>query len=590
VEDTHLVVDLVLVLVIALIGGMIARRLGQPVVLGYITAGILVGPNTPGFSVDREQVELMANVGVAFLMFALGVEFSFTELLRVRNTALIGGGLQIPLTVVLGAIAGYVTGWSWQASLLLGGAFALSSSIFALTLLMKRGDIGAPHGRVTLGLMVVQDLALIPMIALLPVLSGEPEDVGVTLLTSISIAIVALFLVIFLGTKLVPRVLYSAARTESKELFLITIVLIALGTALASDRAGLSLALGAFLAGLIVSESEFDREVLSEIGPLRDLFATLFFVAIGMLLVPSEIADDLFLVAGLLVTLVIGKTLITGGALLAGGADHRTAVLCATVVAQMGEFSFVLASEGREEGIIDTNQYGLILAVAVGSIIITPFVSRAAPPLVAVAEYLPRISAREADLWIANESPSTQNQHVVICGYGRVGAVLGDALERRGFGYSVIELNPAIVRQLRARGIKAYYGDAGSDAVLRHAGIDHARALVVTTPDLVSSPAAIRHARRLNPTISIITRAMATGDMHVLRSAGADEIIQPEFEAGLECVRYVLREFGVSIKETTAIINRRRAMHYDLHSQTPVREPDEPRFESPKMPIDYERP
>jgi CPA2 family monovalent cation:H+ antiporter-2 len=590
VEDTHLVVDLVLVLVIALIGGMIARRLGQPVVLGYITAGILVGPNTPGFSVDREQVELLANVGVAFLMFALGVEFSFTELLRVRNTALIGGGLQIPLTVVLGAIAGYVTGWSWQASLLLGGAFALSSSIFALTLLMKRGDIGAPHGRVTLGLMVVQDLALIPMIALLPVLSGEPEDVGVKLLTSISIAIVALFLVVFLGTKLVPRVLYSAARTESKELFLITTVLIALGTALASDRAGLSLALGAFLAGLIVSESEFDREVLSEIGPLRDLFATLFFVAIGMLLVPSEIADDLFVVAGLLVTLVVGKTLITGGALLAGGADHRTAVLCATVVAQMGEFSFVLASEGREEGIIDTNQYGLILAVAVGSIIVTPFVSRAAPPLVALAEYLPGISSREADLWIANESPSTQNQHVVICGYGRVGAVLGDALERRGFGYSVIELNPAIVRQLRARGIQAYYGDAGSDAVLRHAGIDHARALVVTTPDLVSSPAAIRHARRLNPSISIITRAMASGDMHVLRSAGADEIIQPEFEAGLECVRYVLREFGVSIKETTAIINRRRAMHYDLHSREPVREPDEPRFESPKMPIDYDRP
>jgi CPA2 family monovalent cation:H+ antiporter-2 len=179
---------------------------------------------------------------------------------------------------------------------------------------------------------------------------------------------------------------------------------------------------------------------------------------------------------------------------------------------------------------------------------------------------------------------------VVICGYGRVGAVLGDALERRGFGYSVIELNPAIVRQLRARGIQAYYGDAGSDAVLRHAGIDHARALVVTTPDLVSSPAAIRHARRLNPSISIITRAMASGDMHVLRSAGADEIIQPEFEAGLECVRYVLREFGVSIKETTAIINRRRAMHYDLHSREPVREPDEPRFESPKMPIDYDRP
>ena len=589
-EDTHLVVDLVLVLVIALIGGMIARRLGQPVVLGYITAGILVGPHTPGYSVDREQVELLANVGVAFLMFALGVEFSFSELLRVRNTALIAGGLQIPLTIVLGGIAGYLTGWTWQASLLLGGAFALSSSIFALTLLIKRGDIGAPHGRVTLGLMVVQDLALIPMIALLPVLSGDSGNAGAALLTSISIAIVALFLVIFLGTKLAPRILYTAARTESRELFLITVVLIALGTALASEKAGLSLALGAFLAGLVVSESEFDREVLSEIAPLRDLFATLFFVAIGMLLVPSDIADDAPLVVGLLVTLVVGKTLITGGALLAGGADHRTAVLCATVVAQMGEFSFVLASEGRAANIIDTNQYGLILAVAVGSIIVTPFATHAAPPLVAIAGFLPGIASRESDLWLANDRPATLTQHVVICGYGRVGAVLGDALERRGFGYTVIELNPGIVRQLRARGITAFYGDAGSDAVLLHAGVDQARALVVTTPDLVSSPAAIRHARRLNPTISIITRAMATGDMRVLRSAGADEIIQPEFEAGLECVRYVLREFGVSIKETTTIINRRRALHYELHSQPDGRKPDEPLFDEPAMPIDYERP
>ena len=288
---------------------------------------------------------------------------------------------------------------------MLGGAFALSSSVFALTLLIKRGDIGAPHGRVTLGLMVGQDLALIPMIALLPVLSGNSGDVGITLLTSVSIAIVALFLVVVLGVKMVPRVLYSAARTESRELFLITVVLIALGAALASDQAGLSLALGAFLAGLVVSESEFDREVLSEIGPLRDLFATLFFVAIGMLLVPSDIADDAILVVGLIVALVVGKTLITGGALLAAGADHRTAVLCATVVAQMGEFSFVLASEGRAENIINGNQYGLILAVAVGSIIATPVVSRAAPPLVAIAEYLPGIAAREADLWLTNETP-----------------------------------------------------------------------------------------------------------------------------------------------------------------------------------------
>ena len=248
-EDLRLVVDLVLALGAAFLGGMVAQRLGQPVLLGYILAGVLIGPNTPGLVADRDRVLLLANLGVAFLMFALGVEFSFAELRRVRHAALVGGAIQIPLTILLGTLAGLAAGWSVQAALLLGGAFAISSSLVALKLLLGRGETESSQGRVALGLGVVQDLSLVPMLALLPVLAGNEADLGVTLLRSLGTAAVALAAVIVLGTRLVPRVLFRVARTGSRELFLLTIVLIALGTGLASHAAGLSFALGAFLVG-----------------------------------------------------------------------------------------------------------------------------------------------------------------------------------------------------------------------------------------------------------------------------------------------------------------------------------------------------
>lgn len=560
--DIHLIFDLVLAFGAAFLGGMVAQRLGQPVLLGYIVAGVLIGPNTPGLVADRASVETLANLGVAFLMFALGVEFSLGELTRVRRAALIGGGIQIPLTLALGTVAGFAVGWSWQAALLLGGGFAISSSIVALKLLLGRGEADSPHGKIGLGLSIVQDLSLVPMIALLPVLTGEDGNLALSLVRSLGTAVLALAAVIVLGTRFVPRVLYAVARTESRELFLLTIVLIALGTALASEEAGLSLALGAFLAGLVVSESEFDSQVLAEIIPLRDLFATLFFVAVGMLIKPGYIAENALLVLGLVATLVIGKLLITGGALLAAGVDHRTATLAALLLAQMGEFSFVLAGVGLADGIIAQEQYGLILAVALGSILVAPFLLKAGPAFVAVSAYLPHVSAREAAQAGPEPTVDEVSGHVVLCGYGRVGAVLGDALTRRGVGYAVIEINPATVRDLRAQGIQAYYGNAGSDALLLRAGIMQARVLAVTVPDLVAARAAIVHAHALNPKIIVVTRATTRGGVPLLREAGADKIIQPELEAGLESVRHVLRELGVPRPEAATIVSEWRSLLY----------------------------
>ena len=563
-EDLRLVIDLVLALGVAFLGGALAQRFNQPVLLGYVLAGVLIGPNTPGPSADRDRVELLANLGVAFLMFALGVEFSLGELRRVRRVAMTAGAVQIPLTLALGAVVGVALGWGIEAALLLGGAFAISSSIVALKVLLGRGEAESVQARVAIGLGLVQDLSLVPMLALLPLLTGERENLPLALARSLGTAVLALLVVVVLGTRLVPRVLFAVARSGSRELFLLAVVLIALGTALASHEVGLSFALGAFLAGIVVSESEFDSHVLAEIVPLRDLFATLFFVALGMLLEPRFVVDHPGAVFGAIGALVIGKLLIGGGAFLAAGVDHRTATLAAALMAQMGEFSFVLAGVGLSDGVIDREQYGLILAAALGSILLLPVLLAATPVLVAVAERLPGVAAQERGQ-AGPEPPPAEGRlarHVVVCGYGRVGEELGEALARRGFTFSVVEINPATVRRLRRRGIAAYYGDAGAEELLIRAGIERARTIAVATPDLVAARAAIRHARRLNPRVHVIARATGGGELEVLSEAGADEVVQPEFEAGLEFVRKVLHWHGVSTPETVALLGRRRTDFY----------------------------
>jgi CPA2 family monovalent cation:H+ antiporter-2 len=566
VEDVRLVLDLVLALGAACLGGLVARKLGQPVLLGYVVAGAMIGGNTPGLSADFDRVQLLATLGAAFLMFALGVEFSFNELKRVRRIALVSGGIQIPITLAVGTGAGLLIGWGTEAALLLGCAFAISSSIVALKLLLGRGEGESPQARVALGLGVVQDLCLVPMLALLPLLSGG-DDVVVGLARSLVTAAIALSAVILLGTRVVPKILYFVARTESRELFLLTVIFIALGTAYASHEAELSLALGAFLAGLVVSESEFDSQVLADIIPIRDVFATLFFVSLGMLIVPSAILNDIWTIALLAVVLIVGKTIITGGAYLAAGVDHRTSTLAALTMAQIGEFSFVLAGVGLTEAIIDRDQYGIILEVALVSIIASPLIIRAAPALIAVAAHLPGVAEQEAEQagleHDADLEADDLSRHVVICGHGRVGAVLAAALSRRGLRYTVIELNPAVVRELRKKGIRAYYGDAGSEPLLLRAGIERARTIAITSSDLVAARAAVGHARRLNPGIDVVTRAQARDEVDYLRAAGADEVVQPEFEAGLEFVRHVLRRQGVSAAETTALLARRRADFYE---------------------------
>jgi CPA2 family monovalent cation:H+ antiporter-2 len=581
-EDVRLIVDLVIGLGAATVAGYIAQRIGLPALIGYILAGMVIGPNTPGWVASSERVLLLANIGVALLMFGLGVEFSISEIARVKRAALLGGGLQIPLTIVLGALGGLAFGWSIGASLLLGGAFAISSSIVALKILMSRGDMESPHARNALGLGIVQDFSLAPMLALVPVIAGERGGlIGIS--QSLLISAVVLIVAFLLGTKFVPPVLRVFAHTGSRELFMLVVVAVALGVALATHFAGLSLGLGAFLAGIVVSESEYEERVLADIIPVRDLFSTLFFLSVGMLIDPFVLLAHWQVAVGLTLVLLAGKLLITGGSFLAAGLDHRTATLAAIVMAQIGEFSFVLAGSGYEHHLIDLSEYGTILSVALLSILGMTILMKASPWLVRVAEDLPGV-ARQERLAVGPPPPvAPSGDHVVICGYGRVGVEIGNALQQWNQPYSVIELNPAIVRDLRDRGIDALYGDAASRSELIAAGVPTARTIAVTTPDLLATEAVVREARELNPRIHVIVRASATAEVASLTQQGADEVVQPEFEAGLEFVRQVLSWQGVPPESTETLINTRRESVYGARQQGEVVEaltPDTVLFES----------
>ncbi len=562
-EDIGLIIDLVLTLGIALIGGLIARRLGMPVLIGYILAGVVIGPQTPGVVADAERVELMANLGVAFLMFALGVEFSFNELLGVRKIALTAGAIQIPLSILLGFLVGLGLGWDLQASILMGLAFMACSSIVVIKITLGRGEATSPHARAALGLGILQDLSMVPLLALLALLESSQDGLLTRLVEELSTAAIALVMVVFLGTRLVPRIFMLVAQHGTRELFLLTIMVIALGTAYAAHQAGLSYALGAFLAGLVVSESQFDAHVLAEIIPLRDVFSTLFFVSLGMLLEPEILMEYPWQLAAVVILLVGGKAVISTLGFLASDVGPVLASKAGLLTSQIGEFSFLLASIGLSTAIIDDHQYSFILTIALLSILTTPILLMAQPAITPLVERIPPVPWSRRDV-VGNEDVSYSGirNHVVISGHGRVGQALSETLLRRNLPFVVIDINPAIVMDLHAKGIPALYGDGTTEPVLKRAGIENARILAITVPNTIVAARASRMAKVMNPKLDIVVRAARDSEFPALKRSGASEVVQPEFEAGLEFMQHVLRYQGVSRDETRRIVDRRRRRFY----------------------------
>ena len=561
--ETSFLVSLALAVLAAFVGGAVAQRLKQPTIVGYLFAGVVIGPFTPGPTVDTRTIQVLAEIGVAFLMFTLGAEFSLNELRRLGRVVTLGGALQMALTIGLGPLLAPLLGLSFVQGIFLGALLALSSTVVVMKILLGRGEAQALHGRVALGILIAQDLAVVPLVIVLPALAlgggNLLPDLGLATLKAVGVLAGAYLI----GVRAVPWLLGRTTIARTRELFLLGIVGLALGTALVTQLAGLSLAFGAFLAGLVVAESDFRTRVVAEILPLRDMFTALFFVSVGMLVNPPALVARIDLVIPLVVAVILGKAILSTGVVLALGMPGRVALLSGLSLAQVGEFSFVIAGIGVSSGAIPPVLFDLTLTVALVTIVLTPALLETAPFLLRALERLPVVGARWAAPAEADAAVRGMRGHVVICGYGRVGRELADALERRRLTYAVVEYNPVIARELRARGVPVVFGDAGNPVVLEHANLHQAKLLAVLVPDANAVELVTRYARALkNPRLDIVARVETAGQIEQLRRIGATAVVQPEFEAGVEVIRHVLHRYGIDDRELAHVIAGRRAAFY----------------------------
>jgi CPA2 family monovalent cation:H+ antiporter-2 len=573
-EDFRLILDLVTVLGAAAIGGLLAALLRQPILLGYLIAGMVVGPTGLGLIKELVQVETLAQFGVAFLLFALGVEFSFTELNKVKGISLGGGGLQIALTILVTALVSLGMGWvtSPAQGVFLGAILSLSSTAVVLKSLMERNETGTPHGQVLLGILVVQDLALGLMLAVLPALDKPPEEIGIAVGWALLQTGLFALGAVAAGIWVIPRLLRVLARTESRELFLLCIVALCLGIALLTEQMGLSIEMGAFVAGLMISEVEYSDQTLTYVEPLRDIFASLFFAAIGMLIDPLFLWNNLELILGLVTLVFIGKFLIVTPLVSLFGYPLKTAVIAGLGLAQIGEFSFVLASEGQALGLVSRRVYLLILGTTAVTLVVTPFVMRLIPQLFVWAEAVPWLKSwlEGSDLPLEVSENLPLQQHVVICGYGKIGRNIVRMLTEHGYSVLVIDQSEQRIQELREAGIPYIYGNAASLHVLEKAGVMTAKGMAIALPDPMSTRLCLKRALELSPDLDIVVRASKDKDIELLYQLGAKEVVQPDFEASLELSSHLMTGLGLPLPVIQREVQQIRNSHYqDLRSERP---------------------
>lgn len=528
--------DIVIIIVAALIGGFVALKLKQPLILGYILAGVIVGPHTGGVTVSEiHNIELLAEIGVALLLFALGLEFSIKQLKPVRAIALAGTPLQILLTIVLGVATGQFLGWGWVASLWLGALISLSSTMVILKTLMNQGWLGTLSSKVMIGMLIVQDLAVVPFMIILPKLNDPRTGIPLLGLAALKAAIFIIVIVV-LGTRLLPRLLAYIAKSNSREFFLLSITAIGLGVGFATYLSGLSFAFGAFVAGMVLSESEYSHQALSEIIPLRDIFGLLFFTSVGMLLDPSFLAAYWYQILLLVGVVGLGKGAIFALLTQLFGYGNVVPLAVGLGLFQIGEFSFVLAGIGRSTESISNEVYSLVLSAAVVSMVLTPFISGLTAPLYSLKKRL----FKHEPLETINLPESGLRRHVVIAGGGRIGQHVAHVFQGIDISFVIIDLDYHAVERVKRNGFPVIYGDASQPPVLEAAAIESARLLVVTTPAIIVAQSIIEMAKDINPKLEIVARAEGIDQIGVLFEKGATEVVQPELEASLEITQQAL--------------------------------------------------
>lgn len=557
-KDIEILFGLGLVTVIML------RKFKLPSIIGFLVTGVVAGPYALGFIKNTHQVEQMAEYGVVLLLFTIGIEFSLKELMRIKHLVLLGGGLQLGCTILAVTVLGRLFDFSLPQSVFFGFLVALSSTAILMKLMMDAGEMDTPQGKTALGILIFQDLCIVPLMLFTPLLAGGGnglQEVAIILVKAVAVIMAAHYGARFV----VPWIFEQVVKSRSRELFIMMIIFIGMGTAWLTAQAGLSLALGAFIAGLAISESEYSHQALSDIMPFREAFMSLFFISVGMLLNPAVLIKYPLVIGSLVLGIILIKTLITTGSAMALGLPMRIALIAGLSLAQIGEFSFVLSQAGLKHGLLSPDAYQIFLAASIATMGLTPLCMKIASP---IANYtigvLPHALTRGREIFAGDKKKVTLSDHLIIVGYGVNGKNLARVLKHLKISHVVIETNPFTVSKEKKKGEQIIFGDASKPEVLDHAHIEKARIMVVAISDAAASRRIASLARQLNPSIHVIVRTRYILEVEPLFRLGVNEVIPEEFETSIEILSRVLRRFLVPQDVIDSCIVDVRRDGYDM--------------------------
>lgn len=565
-EEIHFLKDLVAVYGFGVLVVYVFQKLRQSPIVGFLVAGLLVGPYGLSLVSERESVEVLAEIGVMLLLFSLGLEFSLKKFAQMRYVVLGTGSLQVISTVLMVLGIAVYAGLMARQGVLFGFLVALSSTAIVLKLLAERGELDSIHGRIALGILIFQDFCVVPMIVIVPLLAS-PESIWLPLAEALAKAALMIAAVLVLARYLFPAFLEQIVRTRSKELFVISCIFMFLGTAWVTSEAGFSLALGSFLAGLILSESEYSHQIFADIRPFRDSLNSLFFISIGMLMNPTFVWEHAGSVLSVVGAIVLGKGVLITAAVLASGFPMAVGLLVGLSMAQIGEFSFILLRAGSEAGLFAGAGYQIMISAAVITMLLTPalfFIARRLVSMPAVSRWGNFLPGARTLSGMESSAPQKWRDHVIVCGFGVSGKNIARVLRENKIVYVVLELNAQKVREERKEGEPIYFGDCTDSQILDHAGIRQARVLILAISDPFSSRRAVATARALNHNLVILVRTKYMADIDVLYNLGATEVVAEEFEASIELMTRILRVYHLPRALVASEIKAIREQRYGI--------------------------
>ncbi|MEE1964299.1 monovalent cation:proton antiporter-2 (CPA2) family protein [Allomuricauda taeanensis] len=558
--------DFLILLGLSMVVVFVLQRLKLPSILGFLVTGILIGPYGFGLLNESEQIEAISEIGVILLLFVIGMELSIKQLMSIKNTVFIGGALQVGLTILVSGLIYYLLGYAWNEALFVGFLFSLSSTAIVLKVLQDRNEMSAPHGRNALAILIFQDIIVVPMMLFTPIIAGQSGNVTNSILMLLLKTVIVLVITVVSARYLVPKLLYLVAKTKSKELFLITTITICFAVAFLTSEAGLSLALGAFLAGLIISESEYSHQATSIILPFRELFTSFFFISVGMLLDLPFFGRNVGVILLIVFGVFLIKSLIAALSIAVLKYPPRTFLLTGLALFQVGEFAFILSKVGIQYGLLnaETNQY--FLAVSIISMFLTPFVIIFSENIAFGVMKLGPIKAMDKMLMASEETEKSDEMknHLVIIGYGINGSNLARAAEFSNIPYVVVELNADVVKKERQNNVPIHFGDATQDHILEFAHISKARVVVIAISDSIATKAIIKNIRSISRSIHIIVRTRYVKEITELIAMGADDVIPEEFETSIEIFSRTLHNFLVPEDDIEHLVNSARLDNYEL--------------------------